>query len=118
MTMEEAVRILEINVAAMNALHPDAAAAQRELRRQTRANYRRIALRVHPDQGGSHEEVIRVTEARDLLLRAELRPRRQQSTVVPYMTGGGVRVFVTVHSPTNSTSQSFANGTMTFTSAW
>lgn len=117
MTVVEAIRLLEIDTSALNALHPDAAAGQEELCRQTRRNYRRLAFHAHPDQGGKHEELIRLTEARDLLLRVELRSRQQQSRVVPYMTGAGVRVTVTMHSPTYSGWQSFGNGTMSFTSS-
>lgn len=36
---------------------------------QIKAAYRRLAQKAHPDQGGSHEEFVRVTEARDALLK-------------------------------------------------
>jgi hypothetical protein len=35
---------------------------------QIKAAYRRLAKKAHPDVGGSHEEFVRVTEARNALL--------------------------------------------------
>jgi hypothetical protein len=36
---------------------------------EIKAAYRRLAQKTHPDQGGSHEEFVRVTQARDALLK-------------------------------------------------
>jgi hypothetical protein len=35
---------------------------------QIKAAFRRLAQKAHPDVGGSHEEFVRITEARDALL--------------------------------------------------
>ncbi len=35
---------------------------------QIKAAYRKLAQKVHPDVGGSHEQFVRITEARDALL--------------------------------------------------
>ena len=35
---------------------------------QIKAAFRRIARKAHPDVGGSHEQFVRITEARDMLL--------------------------------------------------
>ncbi|GGB86415.1 hypothetical protein GCM10011352_10400 [Marinobacterium zhoushanense] len=35
---------------------------------QIKAAYRRLAQKAHPDTGGSHEQFVRITEARDALL--------------------------------------------------
>lgn len=117
MTVDEAIRILDINTEALNALYPDTEAAKRELHQQARANYRRRALRAHPDQGGEQDELIRLTEARDLLLHVQLRVPRRQSQTVPFMTGAGIRVHVNVHSGGYPGWQSFANWTTNFTSS-
>jgi len=39
---------------------------------QIKAAYRKIAMKAHPDVGGSHEHFILITEARDLLLELVL----------------------------------------------
>jgi len=36
---------------------------------QIKAAFRRLAQKAHPDVGGSHERFVRITEARDALLR-------------------------------------------------
>ncbi|MDX1811218.1 MAG: J domain-containing protein [Gammaproteobacteria bacterium] len=36
--------------------------------RQINAAFRRLAQKVHPDMGGSHEQFVRITEARNALL--------------------------------------------------
>lgn len=36
---------------------------------QVKAAYRKLAQKAHPDTGGSHEQFVRITEARDLLLK-------------------------------------------------
>lgn len=36
---------------------------------QIKAAYRRVAQKTHPDQGGSAEEFVQITQARDALLR-------------------------------------------------
>ncbi len=35
---------------------------------QIKSAFRRLAQRAHPDQGGDHEEFVKITEARDALL--------------------------------------------------
>ena len=58
--LEEACRVLEITQEAF----------QRLSLRQLAQHYRRKALECHPDQGGSHEQFIRLTKAyKDLLAR-------------------------------------------------
>jgi len=37
-------------------------------RRQVNAAFRRLAQKAHPDVGGSHEQFVRITQARDVLL--------------------------------------------------
>lgn len=37
-------------------------------RSQIKQAYRRLAQKLHPDQGGTHEEFVRLTEARDALM--------------------------------------------------
>lgn len=37
-------------------------------RRQVNAAFRRLAQKAHPDVGGSHEQFVRITKARDVLL--------------------------------------------------
>jgi len=39
-------------------------------RRQVNAAFRRLAQKAHPDVGGSHEQFVRITKARDVLLDA------------------------------------------------
>jgi hypothetical protein len=38
-------------------------------RRQITTAFRRLAQKAHPDQGGSHDHFVRLTRARDMLLR-------------------------------------------------
>ena len=40
--------------------------------------HRRLVARVHPDRGGTNQEVVAATAARDLLLRATENPGRKQ----------------------------------------
>lgn len=37
---------------------------------QIKSAFRRLAQKLHPDMGGTHEQFIRITEARDVLLAA------------------------------------------------
>ena len=63
--MEEAGRIFELPVDTLKAM----------TRREITRHYRRMALRLHPDQGGDHGRFVQLTEVYQALLRRRTKQR-------------------------------------------
>ena len=95
MTPQRACELLQIDLKSFTPPEPrtDEAckAAAEKMHKHAQRTFRRKAKSVHPDAGGSHERMVELKNALDIVLSLSLRPPRRKPNLVfynaPFATG-------------------------------
>lgn len=76
--IEDALHRFSINLESFIDIRGPDEKNTKALHTEVKRRFRALALEIHPDVKGDHNEMIRLTEARDLLLQCSLQRERPQ----------------------------------------